>query len=58
MGWVPTGVVGVTVKVMTEVQVGEQAALEIEYEVPDGTPPRERVTDWVAPATRDLVIVF
>ena len=58
IGWVPTGVLGETVKVMTEVQVGEQAEFEMEYEIPPGTPERDRVTDSVVPEVNALVMVF
>jgi len=56
---VPTGVIEGTVKVMTEVHVGEHPWFEIFVEIrPTGTPERERVTDSVTPAVRVLVIVF
>ncbi len=45
-------------KVMTEVQVGEQVEFEMEYDTGLGTPESERVTDCVPPAVSDLVIVF
>ena len=43
---------------MVEVQVGEQAELEIEYDTPVGTPESERVTASLEPEVRVLVIVF
>lgn len=58
MKCVPAGVLGVTVKVITEVQVGEHELFEIEYEVPAGTPERKSVTVCVVPEIKLLVIVF
>lgn len=58
MEWVPTGALGVTVKVITEVHVGEHDEFEMEYETPLGTPERDRVTDCVVPAESVLVMVL
>ena len=44
IGKVPTGADGATVKVMVELQVGEQLLLEIVYETPLGTPETARET--------------
>lgn len=55
---VPTVAFGATVKVITEVQVGEHVELEIEYDTPLGTPERVGVTPSVLPATKVLVIEF
>ena len=43
---------------MIEVHVGEHDELEMEYETPAGTPERDRVTGWVVPASKVLVITF
>ena len=45
-------------KVITELQVGEQLEFEIEEETPEGRPERDRVTGCVSPAVSILVIVF